>query len=64
MNTTTKLWLSELYKEEIRITQIALKQNKRNIKNYDGLSPNPIEQTITDLTEYLIILKDLLSNLL
>ena len=63
MSTTTKLWLNELYKEEIRITQIALKQNKRNIKNYDGLDPNPIEQTIKDLTEYLTILKDLLSNI-
>lgn len=63
MSPTIKIWLSELYKEEIRITQIAIKQNKRNIKNYDGLGPNPLEQTVKDLTEYLTILKDLLSNL-
>ena len=63
MSPTIKLWLRELYKEEIRTTQIAIKQNKRSIKNYDGLGPNPIEQTIKDLTEYLTILKDLLSNL-
>jgi hypothetical protein len=63
MSPTIKIWLRELYKEEMRITQIAIKQNKRNIKNYDGLGPNPTEQTIKDLTEYLTILKDLLSNL-
>lgn len=63
MNETVKIWLEELYKNEIEEVKGAIDNERIWAVGYDGEEPNPHVENIEVLKEYIDILEEKLEEL-
>lgn len=63
MNETIKIWLEELYKNEIEEIKGTVDNERIWELGYDGEEPNPHTENIKVLKEYLEILEEKLEEL-
>ena len=63
MNKIVKIWLKELFEEEINEVNGTIKNNHIWELGYDGEEPNPYTENIEVLKEYLEYLEEKLDEL-
>ena len=63
MNETVRIWLEELYKNEIEEVKGAIDNERIWELGYDGEEPNPHTENIEVLEEYLEVLEEKLAEL-
>lgn len=63
MNETVKIWLNDLYNNEIEEVKGTIKNMRLCELGYDGEEPNPYTENIKIQEEYIEVLKEKLEEL-